>query len=96
MSVDLTIKQQNYINYLTSAYSQLSSAMQIVDEAISQWNAMAYASGASPSGNNITDDVAGALRPSLNAGILNSAIGALVSVQTVVNSNSGYLEALRP
>lgn len=93
---DLTSKSQNFIDALTSAVLLLQNANDAVGQVIMQWNAMAYATGASPSGNNITDAIATAKRPSLNALVLNSAIGALASVQTTIAANTGYLEAMRP
>lgn len=93
---DLTSKSQNFIDALTSAVLLLQNANDAVGQVIMQWNAMAYATGASPSGNNITDAIAAAKRPSLNALVLNSAIGALASVQTTIAANTGYLEAMRP
>jgi hypothetical protein len=96
MTIDLTLKQQNFINSLTNAVVNLQNANDAVGQVLMQWNAMAYATGASPSSNNITDAVASALRPSLNALILNEAIGALASVQAAIASNTGYLESVRP
>lgn len=93
---DFTLKEQNFINAYTTAVTNILNANISLTNIVSQWNAMAYATGASPSGNNITDATAASVRPSLNALILNQAMGAIASVQATIAANLGYLEAIRP
>jgi hypothetical protein len=96
VTIDFTAKQQNFISALTNAIIALQTANDACGQVAMEWNAMAYATGASPTGNNITDAVANQIRPSLNASIINSAIGAIAAVQATVAANAGYLEAMRP
>lgn len=93
---DLTSKQADMITAITDAVLLLLNADAAATLVATEWSAMAYATGASPSGNNITDSVAEAARPSLNALILNQSMGALASVQATIAANRGYLEAIRP
>ena len=94
--VDLTLKSENFITAFTNAVLQLQATNIELTDIFNQWNAMAYATGANPTSNNITDTIAQAVRPSLDALILNQAMGAIAAVQTTLAANEGYLEAMRP
>lgn len=67
---------------------------------VNQWNGNSYATGASPTGNNITDAVlSGGTNQQvafLSAAGLNEAEGAVVAVQATVAAQRGYLEMARP
>lgn len=96
MTIVLDSKIANFINTLTNAVISLESMNDTLSDVMTQWNAMAYATGANPSSNNITDAQAQEVRPSINAQLINSAIGAIAAVQSAIAANAGYLEAMRP
>ena len=63
--------------------------------------ATAYAKGAVPIENNITDEVLSGDPliqdvAYMTADLLNRAEGAVVTVNAAVEANRGYLEAMRP
>ena len=101
MAQNQTSKQLNFISGFTQGVVSLLKANDDLLSLINQWNGNSFATGASPSGNNITDTViSGGSPPSsfqyMTAAQLNSAEGAVVSVTSTVAANRGYLEAMRP
>ena len=96
MAGALVTKRQNFISNFTA---QVVALLALNDELLSlynEWNANAFATGASPSGNNIVDgDLTGNLAY-LTTAQIDSAIGAVVTVTGSIASNRGYLEAMRP
>lgn len=95
MSQDLSTKKTNFLTRLTAANQTLLDTMEKIAALKAEWDANAYATGASPSGNNITDAEVQSGFPYMTAAQLNSLIGAHVSVADAVASNRGYLEAAR-
>lgn len=103
MAQNITTKQQNFVTNLAAAVTALLEANgDLVElcgsQSESQWNANAYATGASPAANNITDALLNGTPNNLqyiSAAGLNAAVGAVVAVQATISANIGYLEALR-
>lgn len=92
----LTTKKQNFVNRLAAANLLLLQTIDALAILKAEWDANAYATGANPSSNNITDaDLSDTLFNYMTASQLNSVIGAHVSISATVASNRGYLEAVR-
>ena len=96
MAADLTQKKSTFIRRYVDAINTFMNQVNDLDGLKAEWDANAYATGASPPENNITDADCAAVAPWIDALKLNQAIGAQVSVGDTVNSNRGYLEAVRP
>jgi hypothetical protein len=96
MAQDLSSKQVGFVNRYKQAVVNLLSDLDALSLLYAEWNADAYATGASPAGNNITDSIVQQSMPYATAFELNQAVGAVVAIETTVASNRGYLEALRP
>ncbi len=89
-------KQQVFMN---TWVTQLLQFLDNADELMTlnnEWTANAFATGANPTSNNITDAVVQGPYPAATALILNQAIGAVVAIQATIATNRGYLEAMRP
>lgn len=96
MAIDLTTKQSGFVNRHNAAVASLLSLMDQLRALKAEWDANAYATGANPTTNNITDAVVQGTAPYMDAAKLNQAIGAVVTIGGTVDANRGYLEALRP
>jgi hypothetical protein len=96
VAIDLTAKQTGFINRQIAAVCALLAAMDELQSLKSEWDANAYATGANPPENNITDEIVTIAAPHMDALILNELIGAVVAIGDTVSSNRGYLEAVRP
>jgi hypothetical protein len=101
MAQNLAPKQLNFVDQFTKAVVQLLSDNKELLDLLANWNGNAYATGAEPTSNNITDDVLSG--NSLNqqwaymtASQLNEAVGAVKTVNDTIAANRGYLEAMRP
>lgn len=97
MAQSLTSKQVNFAGRYVQGIQAVLTAFDGLELLKNEWDANAYATGASPSGNNLTD----ALLQSngyayLTALQVNQAVGAVESLRTTLAANRGYLEALRP
>jgi hypothetical protein len=96
MAQVLTSKQIGFASRYVVAIQGLISVIDGLELLKAEWDANAYATGASPAGNNLTD----ALLQSngyayLTALQVNQAVGAVESIRATVATNRGYLEALR-
>lgn len=101
MAQNLAPKQLNFVRQFSAAVVALLQANDALTSLVANWNGNSYATGASPTGNNITDTVISGNAQIqdvayMTAAELNSAEAAVASVQAVVASNRGYLEAMRP
>jgi hypothetical protein len=101
MAQNLVPKQLNFLSAFTQGIIALLQANDNLTSIIANWNGNSYATGASPTSDNITDTViSGGTPPSafayMTAAELNSAQGAVVNVQATIATNRGYLEAMRP
>jgi hypothetical protein len=93
---DLSQKKANFIRRYIDAVDALMHQMNTLAGLSEEWNANAYATGAEPLENNITDADCANTAPWVDALKLNLAEGALVAVADTVQSQRGYLEAIRP
>ena len=100
MAQNLAPKQLNFVADFTTAVTGLLRANDVLISLVAQWKGNSYATGASPSENNITDEVLSG--NSLNqqfaymtADQLNRAEGSVEAVNAAVDTNRGYLEAMR-
>lgn len=100
MAQNISSKQLNFVSRLVAANQALIAAADTLAALKAEWDGDAYATGASPTGNNITDALLNGGTPPpfpyLTATILNNLIGAHVSIAATVAANRGYLEAARP
>ena len=101
MPQNLVPKQLNFVGQFTAMTVQLLNDNDVLLGLFSNWLGNAYATGADPIENNITDEVlAGAglnqQYAYMTASQLNQAIGAVKSVTDAIETNRGYLEAMRP
>jgi hypothetical protein len=96
MAVDLTPKQTGFVSRYRDTTTDFLRLADKLANLKSEWDANAFATGASPAGNNITDTTVQAAAPAATALQLNQAIGAVESIRTTIAANRGYLEALRP
>ena len=99
MAQDITQTQANFVARYQSAISALMNAMNALDDLKAEWDAHGYATGAAAVGGtnwNIGDVQVQAAIPGATAAMLNSAVGAVVSINTTYQSNLGYLIVLRP
>jgi hypothetical protein len=96
MAQSLTSKQVNFAGRYCQAIGSLINAIDGLTLLKAEWDANAYATGASPVGNNLTDALLqGNGYAYLTALQVNSAVGAVETIRTTVAANRGYLEALR-
>jgi hypothetical protein len=96
MAQVLTSKQINFAGRYVQAVGSLINAIDALKVLKDEWDANAYATGANPAGNNLTDAILQANGFAyLTASQVNSAVGAVESIKTTVAANRGYLEALR-
>jgi hypothetical protein len=93
---DLTQKKTAWISRYVNAIDLFIKQVEVLDSMKEEWDANAYATGASPPGNNITDADCLLIAPWITAVQLNQSIGAQVTVGNTITSNRGYLEAIRP
>lgn len=96
MAQVLTGKQQGFCTRYIQQVADLLHTIDTLADLKAEWDANAYATGASPAGNNITDAVIQGVAAYATAAQLNSAVGAIESIRTTVAANRGYLEAMRP
>ena len=96
MAADLAQKKSAFIRRYYAAIDSFINQVNDLQGLKAEWDAMAYATGAQPPENNITDADCTATAPWIDALILNEAIGAQVAVGNEVDSQRGYLEAVRP
>lgn len=96
MAQVLTSKQVNFINRYIQQVATLIGCIDALAALKSEWDADAYATGATPVGNNITDVIIQGTAPYATAQQLNQVVGAVESIRTTVAANRGYLEAMRP
>jgi hypothetical protein len=92
---DLAQKKAAFIRRYVIGVQNLLAASDEVSNLNAEWNANAYATGATPSGNNITDMDLAVTAPWITAAQLNEAEGATVAVGDTVATQRGYLEAIR-
>jgi hypothetical protein len=92
---DLTQKKSSFIRRYVLAIEGLLAASELVSAMNGEWGANAYATGASPPENNITDADLAAVAPWITALQLNEAEGATVAIGNTVTAQRGYLEAIR-
>jgi hypothetical protein len=95
-AVDLTAKQVGFINRQITATCTLLAAADLLQSLKSEWDANAYATGANPPENNISDATVAIAAPHMDAVMLNQLIAAVVTIGGTVASNRGYLEDARP
>jgi hypothetical protein len=95
---DLGTKKASFISrQVTDALAAVDALDKACTLDKAQWDACAYATGATPAGNNITDaDLAAAGFGYMTALQLNQLIGALAAIKATLDQNRGYLEAARP
>jgi hypothetical protein len=101
MAQNLALEQLNFCRQFSAAVVALLQANDSLLSLINNWNGNNYATGASPTSDNITDDVISGNSlvqdmAYMTAAELNSAEGAVVTVTSSVAANRGYLEAMRP
>lgn len=92
-------KCQNFVGRYSAAVVQLVAAMNLLADLKAEWDANGYATGAAAVGGttwNITDAQVQAVLPAATAAMLNSAVGAVASIETTYNSNIGYLVVMKP
>ena len=92
-------KCQNFVQRYSGAVVQLMNTLQALTSLKAEWDANGYATGAAAVGGttwNITDAQVQTVLPAATAAMLNSAVGAVASIETTYNSNVGYLTVLRP
>lgn len=96
MAQVLTSKQVGFAGRYAVAIQGLISVIDGLTLLKAEWDANAYATGASPAGNNLTDAILqGNGFAYLTALQVNQAVGAVETIRTAVAANRGYLEALR-
>jgi len=92
---DLAQKKGSFIRrYVAAVESFLTISEQLAALDV-EWSANAYPTGASPAENNISDEDLALVAPWLTALQLNQAVGAVDAVNQTVDSQRGYLEAVR-
>jgi hypothetical protein len=96
MATVLDTKKDNFTRRWAHAITVLLSNVEDLTALKEEWDANAYATGAEPLSNNITDLDLARVAPWIDALLLNDSIGAAVSVLAIVDDNRGYLEAIRP
>jgi hypothetical protein len=96
MAQVLTSKQVGFVNRHVQYVQMLISCIDTLANLKAEWDANAYATGAVPLTNNITDVVIQGTAPYATAQQLNQVIGAVESIRATVAANRGYLEAMRP
>lgn len=93
---DLTQKKDGFTRRWIAAIDNFMKQADDLEALNAEWNANAYATGADPLTSNITDEDLARVAPWIDALALNQSIGAMQSVRAVIESNRGYLEAVRP
>jgi hypothetical protein len=92
---DLSQKKGTFIRRYVAAMEAFLAGSDLLSNLKAEWDANAYATGASPPENNITDADFTTVAPWITALQLNEAIGATVTIGNTVTSNRGYLEPIR-
>jgi hypothetical protein len=92
---DLAQKKSAFIRRYVTGVQALLAASEELTNLNKEWDANAYATGATPAGNNITDMDLATVAPWITALQLNEAEGATVAVGDTVTTQRGYLEAIR-
>jgi hypothetical protein len=92
---DLAQKHANFIRRYVTAVENFLAASELLSSMKGEWDANAYATGADPAGNNITDAEMAIAAPWATALQLNQAVGAAEAIGGTVTTQRGYLEALR-
>jgi len=93
---DLSQKKAAYVRKYLTAIDTFLVALNELANLKAEWDADAYATGAQPAANNISDAEIEPVAPWVSAQSLNSAIGAVEAVREAVASQRGYLEQIRP
>ena len=96
MAVDLSGKQGRFLTAYIAAINALCNDADNLAALYTQWQNDAYATGANPGADNITDALVQVQAPYATALQLNQAVGAVVAIQATIAANRGYLEAMRP
>jgi hypothetical protein len=96
MPQNFTPKQQTFLNTWVTQLLQFLNDADELGVLNNEWTANAFATGANPTSNNITDAVVQGPYPAATALVLNEAVGAVVAIQATIAANRGYLEAMRP
>lgn len=104
MAQNIATKKLNFMSRLVLAKGDFLATLATLESIKEEWDANAYADGASPAGNNITDSdlqdppASGGSPPFpyLSATQVNQLIGAYEAIKTTIAANRGYLEAARP
>lgn len=92
-------KCQNFVQRYSAAVVQLMNDLNVLANLKAEWDANGYATGAAAVDGtawSITDAQVQAVLPAATAAMLNSAVGAVVTISTTYQSNLGYLIVLRP
>jgi len=93
---DLAQKKSAFIRRYIDAVDVFVNQVNLLAGLKEEWDANAYATGASPAENNITDADCATIAPWTDALALNEAVGALVATSDTFNAQRGYIEAIRP
>jgi hypothetical protein len=92
---DLAQKKSSFIRRYVAAVESFIGEIDGLANLKTEWDADAYATGASPAGNNLTDADFTATAPWIDAAQMNQTIAAVESIRATVATNRGYLEAIR-
>ena len=92
---DLAQKKGSFTRRYVAAIEAFLTNFEDLTALATEWDANAYATGADPTGNNITDDDLALVAPWLTALQLNQAVGAIDAVGVTVDEQRGYIEAVR-
>ncbi len=92
---DLAQKKASYTRRYVAAIEAFLVNFDGLAALDTEWHANAYATGAQPLENNITDADLAAVAPWLTALQLNQAVGAVTAIAGTVEQQRGYLEAVR-
>jgi hypothetical protein len=94
--MDLSQKKSSFISRHIRAVTDMLNQFSVLAALKEEWDANAYATGATPAGNNLADADFQATAPHMDATKMNQAIGAVESMRGELAANQGYLEAVRP
>lgn len=92
MAVDWTVKQKSFVQRYAAAVQSFMANCDALALLNAEFTANTYGTGGA---NAVTDVIVQQVVPSATAAQFSSAEGAVVTIMTTVNSNRGYLEALR-
>jgi hypothetical protein len=100
MAQNLAPKQLNFCRNFAAAVTAFLQANDLLVSLVEQWKGNSYATGAQPIANNITDEVISGNAQIqdvayMTAALLNTAEGAVESINSAVQTNRGYLEPMR-